>query len=275
MRVVITGSSGLVGSRIIELLGQDIEFIPLSQHYTDITNHNDVRAFLHSHEYDMLLHLAAYTNVDQAEKEPELAYAINVTGTKNLIESNGDKPFIYISTGFVFSGNDASYDESSLPNPISVYGKTKYEGEKIVLGKGAIIRIEYPYRSPWNGKKDFVARIRELLASGKVITGITDSLFTPTYIDDIARGLLYSMQHYSLEIFHLVGSSSLSPFDAALHIASSFGLSKKLVQATTYDAFFSGKAKRPKNATIVSVKNTFCPMRSFEEGLEQLQMNNK
>lgn len=275
MRVVITGSSGLVGSRIIELLDKDIEFIPLSQQSVDITKRNDVASFLHSYEYDALLHLAAYTNVDQAEKEPDLAYAINVNGTQNLFEANRKKPFIYISTGFVFSGNDAPYDESSIPNPISVYGKTKYEGEKIVSKEGAIVRIEYPYRTTWNGKKDFVARIHELLASGKVITGITDSMFTPTYIDDIAYGLLYILKHYSPEIFHLVGSSSLSPYNAALRIATSFQLPKTLVQPTTYEKYFSGKAQRPRNATIISKKSAYYPMKSFDEGLRELQIYSK
>lgn len=274
-RVVITGSSGLVGTRVVELLEKHIDFIPLSQQQVDITKVNDVRAFLSSQTYDSLLHLAAYTNVDGAEEEKDRAYEINTEGTRNLLEENGIKPFIYISTGFVFSGNNPPYYEDAEPHPISIYGKTKYEGEKIVSGRGMIVRIEYPYRTPWNGKMDFVSRIRELIESGQVVYGITDSTITPTFIDDITQGLLHLINAYSPEIYHLVGKDSLSPFEAAVQIAEAYKLPTKLINPITYDVYFKQKAQRPRYATIKSSKNNFYPMKSFREGLRALQKINK
>lgn len=266
MRVLITGSTGLVGSRVVELL-PDITFIPLRQSDVDITDEKKTHEFIASQQYDLLLHLAAYTNVDGAEKEPEVAYKSNVLGTKNLFTANNGKPFIYISTGFVFSGKNPPYDEMSVPDPVSEYGRTKYEGEKIIGDKGCIVRLEYPYRSPWDGKKDFVARIRELMENKTPITAVADATITPTFIDDIAHGLKHLMLHYQPGIVHFVGTESLSPYDAFTAIANTFHLDASLITKTSYAGYFAGKAARPQYATVRSLNNTFQPMKSFHEGL--------
>jgi dTDP-4-dehydrorhamnose reductase len=271
-RIAITGSTGLVGSRIIELLKNDFQFIPLSHKEVDITNKEQVKNAIKNIEFDIFLHLAAYTNVDKAEIEKDLVYKINVEGTKNLYEvvDQKEKQFIYFSTDFVFDGTSPPYFEDSIPNPISVYGQTKYEGEKVVAGKAMIIRISYPYRKSFAGKKDFVQSIKSLLEEGKAIKMVTDSIITPTFVDDIAYGLKHFLNNYSPEVFHLVGADSLSPYEAGKTIVKTFALNESLIEPTTYNEYFKNKAKRPQFSQIKTKKNYFVNTHTFEAGLSGL-----
>lgn len=272
MKIAITGADGLVGSRIIKLLKNDFEFIAISQKDCDITNKNQVFQTVKGIDFEILLHLAAYTNVDGAESEPELAYRINVEGTKNIFDAvcQKNKKIIYISTDFVFDGKNPPYDEDCVPRPLGVYGKTKYEGERIIGSQGMIVRISYPYRAAFEKKRDFVRTIISLLKKRKTIAMVTDSSMTPTFIDDIAYALKYLYTHYSPEIFHVVGRSSHSPYEAGKHIAYIFGFDEHLIQPTTYEEYFKGKAPRPYDSRMVSKKNIFSPMRTFEEGLQEM-----
>ncbi len=271
-KIIITGSTGLIGSRIVELLSDKLEFIPLPHSSVDITDIESVAKALSTINYDLLLHLAAYTNVDKAETERDLAYAINVTGTKNLFETTQKqgKKFIYLSTDFVFSGNNPPYFEESVPDPIGYYGQTKFEAEEIVKNKAMVVRLSYPYRAVFDKKKDFVRTIKSLLEQKKELKMITDSQFVPTFIDDIAFSLEYLMNNYSPTLYHVVGSECLSPFEAGKMIAKKFGLDHALIKPVTYEEYFTGKAKRPQFSDIRSKNNTFFKMKSFEEGLQSL-----
>lgn len=268
-KIAVTGASGLVGTRIIELLSDTFEFIPLSQENMDITDKDSVNSYLKSVSFDLLLHLAAYTNVVGAETEKEKAFLINETGTKNLLQivQSQKKEFLYISTDFVFDGTKPPYTETSVPNPISVYGASKYAGEKVVGNDGMIVRISYPYRSAYEIKKDIFRTLKGLLEGGKTLSMVNDSLMVPTFIDDIAFGLKYLMNNFSKETFHLVGADAMSPYTLATLIAKTFRLNESLVGKTTYDAYFINKAKGPRYSDIRSTKNTFYKMHTFEEGL--------
>lgn len=268
-KIAVTGASGLVGTRIIELLSKQFEFVPISIQDMDITDKDSVHAYLKKLSYDLILHLAAYTNVAGAESEKEKAYLINVSGTRNLLEvvASAKKEFIYISTDFVFDGTKPPYTEASAPNPISVYGASKYAGEKVVGKNGMVVRFSYPYRSTYEIKKDIFRSLKSLLEAGKPLLMVEDSLMVPTFIDDIAYGLAYLMNNFSNETFHLVGNDAMSPFTLAKTIANIFHLDKSLVGKTTYEKYFANKAKGPRYSDIRSEKNTFYPMHSFEEGL--------
>ncbi len=272
MRIAVTGGSGLVGSRIIELLHGDFEFIELSHREMDITDRDNVHHALRDLDYDLLLHLASYTNVDGAQKEPELAYRMNVEGTRHLFEvaRSGNKKFVYISTDFVFDGTKPPYFEDSPTNPLGVYAKSKHEGERIVGNDGMVVRISYPYRASFAKKMDFVRVIRQRLAESQPVQGIRDSAFTPTFIDDIAFGLKHLMQNYTPEVFHLVGSLTLSPFEANVAIAKRFGYSAGLVVPVSFADFFKGRAPRPQYSEIRSNKVNLPPMKSFVEGLDSI-----
>ncbi len=272
MKIAITGATGLVGSRVVELLNKDFAFIPLNHDTIDITSEDSVKKTLDNLDFDLLLHCAGYTNVDGAETDKEKAHALNVDATQYLFDAtqNKDKKFIYISTDFVFDGSTGPSDENSTPNPIGYYGLTKYEGEKVVLGKAMIVRISYPYRATYDKRSDFFRTIKSLIQQGKSISGITDSTITPTFIDDIAYGLKYLINNFSNETFHLVGADSLSPYEAFKTIAEIFKLNDSLISNTTFDEFFLNKAPRPRNGITTSVRNDFHPMHKFKDALIEI-----
>lgn len=272
LKIAITGANGLVGSRIIELLKNDFEFISLSQKSMDITDKKQVKNILKNLDFDIFLHLAAYTNVAGAETNKELCFKINVDGTKNVFETVQDKnkKFIYISTDFVFDGNNPPYFEDSIPNPPGVYADSKYQGEKIVERKAMIVRISYPYRAKFDKKNDFFRTFKNYLQQKKELRMITNSLMTPTFIDDIAYGLKYLINNYSPEIFHLVGRQSISPYETAILIAEKFNLDKSLIGKTTYEEYIKNKPGLPQYADIRSKKNNFWKMKTFAEGLTEV-----
>lgn len=273
LKVAGTGLTGLVGSRIVELLQNDFDFIPIPFSEMDITNKDAVDRKLFETDFDVFLHAAAYTNVDGAENDHDTAYRLNVSGTKHVFETvtNKQKKFIYISTDFVFDGTHAPASESSTPNPLSVYAKTKYEGEQIVGKNGMIVRISYPYRAIFDQKKDVVRSIIDLLKSGTRIKGITDQILTYTFIDDIAFSLKHLFTNFSPEIYHIVGADSQTGYDSIMQICDVFGLDKTKVDQTTYDQFYAGRALRPKNGTTISTKNNFYPMKNLHDGLVEFE----
>lgn len=268
-KIAITGSTGLIGSRIIELLNNEYDFVELRRNKVDVTNQDLVNKTINEINFDFLLHLAAYTNVDAAEVEKDIAFKLNVGATINLFEATKKKKakFIYISTDFVFDGDSPPYFEDSSPHPISYYGQTKLEGEKIVKDQAMIVRLSYPYRSPYPLKKDFVQGIVNMLKQGKKLQMVTDSSITPTLVDDIIFGLKYLINNYTPGIFHLVGADSFSPYDAGKLIANVFHLDQSLIKPTNYSEYFKNKVKRPRYSEIKTKKNNFIKMKSFEEGL--------
>jgi dTDP-4-dehydrorhamnose reductase len=245
----------------------------------DITNKNQVYQILKETNFDLFLHLAAYTNVAKADLEKDLCFKINVEGTKNVFEvvSLKKKKFIYISTDFVFDGKkeNAPFFETSTPNPVGFYGETKYQGEKIVKNKGMIVRISYPYRNFFPKKPDFVHKLKNFLEQKKELKMIKNALMTPTLVDDIAFGLKYLIKNYAPEIFHLVGSAPYSPYDAAKIIAKKFNLPLSLIKETTYEEYIKGRSPFPQYSDIRSLTNNFFPMSDFETGLEKIIRSQK
>lgn len=277
LRIAITGATGLIGTRILEMLGYKHVFIPIPQTEVDIVNKKSIEAFLEDKKFDYLLHLAAFTNVDGAEKNKQLCYDINVTGTENILEICKSKKarLIHISTDFVFDGclidgHKPIFAEDSKPNPISYYGKTKAEAEDVVKSNAMILRFSYPYRKNFEEKKDFVRTIKALLSENQTVNMVDDSIIVPTFIDDISYSLDYLIENYKKEIFHLVGSNGLSPYEAGLRIAKHFQLDEKLILPISYEEYFKNKAKRPQYANIVRTKNIGVNMKSLENGLREM-----
>src|SRR3989344_431116 len=278
--IIGTGLSGLVGSRITELLQNDFLFEDLSfDTGVDITNQNQVEERIGTSAAPVVLHLAAKADVDgcendKAQGQEGTAWKVNVKGTENVVtaaQASG-KRVIYISTDFVFDGSQESYSETDLPNPVNWYGLTKREGEKITLRypENCVIRLSYPYTAKNAVKRDFLHSVAGKLAAQKSVQALTDHVFTPTFIDDIATAIKALVEHNASGIYHVVGSESLTPFAAAKKIAQVFGYSAELIKPTTIAEYFSGRANRPyklalKNAKITSLQ---VRMHSFTEGLE-------
>lgn len=280
MTILGTGLTGLVGSRIVELLGNSYQFESSS---ADITNKEDITTKINSSNAEVVLHLAAKTNVDDCEKDKDKgkegeAWKINVDGTRNVSEAclASGKKLIYISTDFVFDGEkNAPYTEEDVPHPINWYAKTKYEGEKAVqdICKDYLIaRIAYPYRAKFE-RNDFARAIYSRLNQGQPVAAIEDHFFNPTFIDDVALGLDILLKAKSAGIYHLAGAQCLSPYDAAFLIADTFSLDKSLISKTTREEFFKDRAPRPfklamKNAKIEKLG---FKTRTFEEGLQEIK----
>lgn len=272
-KIGISGAGGLVGSRLVELLSSRFSFVPISSQELDIRDAAATRKHLERIEIDAFLHLAAWTDVDGAEKDPEGARLLNVEGTRNVFLPLKERgiPFILFSTDFVFDGNDPPYVEASQRNPISQYGRTKAEAEELVEGHATILRISYPYRAVFQRKRDFVRTLMAYLSEGKPVTLITDSVITPTYIDDIARVVEVCIAEYAPRIVHAVGASSLTPYEAGRAIARVFGYNEELLRQTSYDVFFSDKAARPRHSQILPSLGFATGMKTLSEGLEAMK----
>ncbi len=287
VKILGTGLSGLVGSRITELLSDKYEFENLSlETGIDITDKSAIEKIVNDFSGEIILHLAAKADVDKCEKDkPEgengAAFKINVLGTQNLIDAakKTGKKIIYISTDFVFSGENTpeeGYSEEDKPSPVNWYGQTKFEGEKRISSSGLafiIARICYPYRTSFPLKKDFFRAILERLKEGKEVRAITDHLMTPTFIDDIAFGLDQLMETKSQGIYHVVGSQFITPHEAALLIAKTFNLDSPLIKKTTRGEYFKEGAKRPFNLSLRNdkIQKLNVKMKTFEEGLEEIK----
>jgi dTDP-4-dehydrorhamnose reductase len=283
------GVSGLVGSRIIELLRDNYSIDNLSLDTgVDITNPATLDTIRHDTEHPFVLHLAAKADVDGCEKDKALgedgaAYKINVNGTENVVNAckDGNKKIIYVSTDFVFDGENppaGGYSEEDIPHPVNWYSETKYMGEEIVKKSGLdflIIRLAYPYQQKeFALKKDFVHAIIARLKDNQPVMAVTDHIMTPTFLDDFAIGIDVLIQHNATGIYHTVGSQPLSPYRAALMIAEKFGFDKSLIQKTTRAEYFKTRAPRPFNLSMNNVKITKlgAKMRTFAEGLEEINI---
>lgn len=282
-QILGTGLSGLVGSRIIELLSSQFEFADLSYDTgVDITNLETVLAKVGQSQANWILHLAAKADVDGCEKDKVLgelgpAWQINVGGTQNIVAAaqKYNKRVIYISTDFVFDGTQESYSETDTPNPLNWYGQTKYEGEKIVLSNrlNTVMRIAYPYRAQCPTKQDFVHSILFQFNQQKPVPGVTDHIVTPTFIDDIAAAVTTVIEKNASGLYHVTGSTSITPFAAAQEIAHVFELKQAQIQATTRAAYYRGRANRPfklaiKNAKIAALG---VDMKPFNQGLLEVK----
>lgn len=280
MNILGTGLSGLVGSRVTELLAPDFSFENLSlETGVDITDKASVDASFAKSDAPWVFHMAAYTDVQGAEKEKELgeasiAWKVNVLATENIANNCRilGKNLLYIDTDYAFDGKKEWYTEDDPPNPLGWYAKTKSEGAKRVLAlgsRGLVIRISNPYRANPVGKKDFVHKMMERLAANQTITGAADQLFVPTFIDDIADAIRVLVNIHASGIYHVVSAPPLSPYEAGLAIADIFGYDKSLVSKGTFAQMFAGRAPVPQYAVLKNdkIQSLGVHMHSFAEGL--------
>lgn len=286
-KIIGVGITGLVGSRIVELLKDDFEFINVSiETGADITRPETLKEPIEKSDARIILHLAAKADVDACEKDkPQAefgaAWKINVVGTENIINAakKKNKKIVYISTDFVFDGDHppaGGYTEEDKPNPKNWYAKTKYEGERRIAASGLpylIVRIAYPYRAKFDLKRDFFRNIKEKLESNQKISVLTDHVFTPTFIDDIAYALKTIIESKAEGIFHVVGSGSQTPLTAAYQIAEEFNLPKFLIGETTREIYFKDRAFRPFQLRLKNdkISKLGVKMLNFNEGLQEIK----
>jgi dTDP-4-dehydrorhamnose reductase len=289
VKVVGTGLSGLVGSRIVELFGDKYQFVDFSlDSGVDILDKVVLEeAFKENRDAKAVLHLAAFTDTnvahDQRGDKKGLCYRLNVVGTKNILNQcqRYGQYLVHFSTDFVFSGGKSGvYTEEDQPDPIDWYGQTKHEAEKAVLASGlpaAIVRIAFPYRANFAPKQDLVRKIIAGLANKNLYPMFFDQIITPTFIDDIARGIDYFLANKTSGVFHLVGSESLSPYRLAQKITREFNFDSSLVKKGNLEGYQKGlpKNSRPwqKNLALNNqkVSSLGIKMSDIDRGLRELK----
>jgi dTDP-4-dehydrorhamnose reductase len=285
MKIIGTGLTGLVGTRIIELL-KEYEFENLSRRTgVDITNKEQVFSVINNSSSNIVLHLAAYTFVDEAEKQKDQGvesdvWKINVEGTKNILEAceKSNKKIVYFSTDMVFSGDKevpGKYDEEENQNAVGFYAQTKQEAEKLVEKAKCpwvILRLAYPFRANFE-KKEYVRIFKTLLEEGREIKAVTDHYFTPTFIDDLAKVIDFIIKNDFTGKLHSTGEESVSPYNVAVKVAEVFGLNKDLVKSITREEYFSGKAPRGYNISLNNDKivKLGVQMHPFSKALEEIK----
>ena len=210
----------------------------------DITNEKNCEKILNL-KPDIIINTAAITNVDYCEKFEKNAFDVNVTGTKNIAkiaEKLGSK-LIHISTDAVFSGNKKFYAEEDRPNPISVYGKTKLESEKIIskVTDSIILRpsvifgwIPFEYiktRDESRKTMNFGLWVLDQLYKNNKMSIVNDQINTPTLADNLAENIFKIIKKDLTGIFHLSGLSCISRLDFSKKIAKTFGYSNNLISS--------------------------------------------
>ena len=289
-KIIGTGLSGLVGSRIVELLKDKFEFVDFSlDSGVDILNKESLEsAFEKNLDADVVLHMAAFTDTNAAWEQKGdktgLCYRLNVDGTQNIIDlcHQHNKYLIYISTDFVFDGTKTTpYTEEDVPNPIEWYGETKYLGEKVITDSGYdnynISRITYPYRAKFDTKIDIIRKVLTKLQNNEPVKMFSDQICTYTFIDDIALALGYFLDNKTTGIYHLVGSSSHSPYEMCLEIAKVFGLDQSLISASSLDEYIKSQpvGSRPWQKTLITSNQKAVSLglkfKTLTEGLEEIK----
>ena len=264
-KILITGVSGLLGSKMVYLFNRETSWeilgtynsnkidIPASVHKMDLANEKEVNKLVSSINPDVIVHTAALTGVDYCETHKKEAWRINVNGTRNVAEiaEEINAKLICISTDYVFDGEKGMYKENDQTHPVDYYGETKLEGEKVVkeiCDDYLIVRPSVLYgRNPI--KLNFVTWVIKELKEGNKINIVKDQFNTPTLADDLAELILELIKKESFGIFHISGSERISRFAFALTIAGIFDLNKDLIKPTTSDKL-NWIAKRPMDSSL-------------------------
>ncbi len=194
MKVLVTGAKGQVGSELIQQGDQlGLQMLAAGRAELDITQQNAVNSFIQAEQPDILINAAAYTAVDQAESEPELAYAINRDGAAYLAQACADNniPLLHLSTDYLFDGSkEGPYSETDSPNPQGLYGKSKLEGDRAIesiLKQHLILRVSWVFGANGN---NFVKTMLRLGKERGVLRVVADQHGGPTWAGAIATTLL-------------------------------------------------------------------------------------
>jgi dTDP-4-dehydrorhamnose reductase len=289
VKILVTGAAGMLGSAVCptleglghRVLATDIRLLSPSIQELDVRDLDRVRGFCDRERPDAVVHLAAETSLEICEQDVAGAYRTNTIGTRHVawVSRDLDVPLVYVSTIGVFDGTkEAPYDENDVPNPINVYGRTKWAGEVLVE---AMLRRYFIVRAGWmigggEREKKFVALIIQQIRHGaRQLQVVTDKLGTPTYSVDFAKGLgwLIPSAHYGT--YNLSSGATVSRFDVARHILHVLGRTDiELVPIDSGSKYIRERfpTARPRSEAMRSVKTGALGlncMRPWDEALEE------
>lgn len=249
--ILVTGSNGQLGSELKELASNypDFEFVFTDLPELDICDPDSLEAFLSGKTFTYIINCAAYTAVDKAESDPETAYKVNALGPANLAEiaARNKIKLIHTSTDYVFRGDkNEALKEDEVPQPSSVYGKSKLAGEQVVLSSGAdsvIIRTSWLYSSFGT---NFVKTILRLSSEKEELQVVNDQYGNPTYAADLAEVIMRFVIKGidpGVQVFHYSNSGEISWYEFAREIINYAGRSCRVLPVKTEE--YPVAAKRP------------------------------
>ncbi len=295
MRLLITGTNGLLGQKLIaalrndpdvELLatsrGTDRTALPLGDRYRalDITDRNQVDAVFDAARPEVIIHSAAMTNVDACELDPEACRLQNVTATEHLVRAakRHNAHFIFLSTDFIFDGKSGPYREEDEAAPLSIYGQSKLDGERLVreagLERWAIARTIILYGiAEGLSRSNVVLWAKSALEKGEPIKVVDDQWRMPTLAEDLADGCIRIAKQHATGIYHLSGPDGMSILELVERTGAFFGLDTSVVTPIKSESL-GQPAKRPPVTGFVLTKAHhdlgYAP-RGFEAGLAVLR----
>ena len=292
-KILITGSNGLLGQKLIDLYlkNNDVKLIatarginryPIDEGYEyaimDITSFEQVQEVIKKYKPHCIINTAAMTNVDQCEEDMVGADNLNINAISHLIDAANqvDAHFIQLSTDFIFDGKAGPYKEDDEPNPLSFYGKTKLEAEKIIRAKSnkwSIIRTILVYGIVHDmSRSNIVLWAKNALEKGQPLKIVDDQFRSPTLAEDLAIGCQLVEQKEAEGIYNISGKDQMSIVSLIERVADYFKLDKSSIERVS-SSTLNQPAKRPPITGFdleKSVKELGYNPHSFEEGIELL-----
>jgi dTDP-4-dehydrorhamnose reductase len=293
LKILITGANGLLGQKLINLLSTnpDLKIIatgrgpqripPGSYSYfqVNLTNEGEINTLVLSTQPNVIIHCAAMTQVDICETNKKACWEANVDATKHLLlaAQSINAYFQYISTDFIFNGQEGPYRETDAPSPVNYYGESKLAAERLVLASGltsSIIRTVLVYGVGYDlSRSNLVLWVKKSLAQGKAIKVVSDQVRTPTLVEDLALGCQKAVEQKAEGIFHISGSETFTPYQIALEVADFFHLAKSLITPVTASTFKEVGTRPPKTGFFIDKAKAelgFAP-RTIREGLSLVE----
>jgi len=292
MKILVTGANGFLGYYLVEqLLAKGLTVVatgkgdcrlPFSDHKNfsyetmDFTDPFSIHDVFEKVKPNVVVHAGAMSKPDDCENDQMMAYLVNVEGTVQLLINSEELKsfFIFLSTDFVFDGEKGMYNETDVPKPVNYYGRTKLEAEDAVkeyVHDWAIVRTVLVYGKNHSGHNNILKIVKEKLEKGEEYSVVDDQVRTPTYVEDLAKGIVSIIENKAKGIFHLSGKDVLTPYQMAMKTADHLKLGSSVLKKVTA-ASFSQPARRPLKTGFIIDKAKrelgYKPV-SFEEGLKK------
>ena len=273
MKILITGSGGMLGHDLGEVLKSRHDLIMTTSETLDITDADNVAELISREKPDVVINAAAYTDVDGCEKNRDLALSVNAEGPQNLAKACSEIGcvLVHISTDYVFNGkNTTPWVESDNTGPISVYGESKLKGEENIINmmdKYFIIRTAWLYGV--NGG-NFPKTMLELAKTHSEITVVYDEVGCPTYTLDLAKAISVLVESDDYGIYHITNSGECSWCEFARYIFEVAGCDVEVIPVTASE--FNRPAPRPSYSVLKNkkwIENGFKPLRDYKEAVRE------
>ncbi len=294
MRILITGSNGLLGQKIVGQLNEsNIDFLASSKgenrnskchssNYSslDITSQNEVNTLIDEYQPTCVINTAAMTNVDACEENEEGCREINVEAVSYLFNKckAKDVHFVHLSTDFVFDGAQGPYSEEDERNPLSIYAKSKVQSEDILINSDyknwSILRTIIVFGiGERMSRSNIILWARETLQKGGEMTIVNDQFRAPTWADDLAWACIETCKRNAKGVFHISGPETFSIFQLVTRMAEFYQLDTSLIKPISSESL-NQKAKRPPKTGFILNKASkyldYQPMK-LEESLKYLE----